>query len=319
MLKIAVHQVELQFTTGGRLLPWLGPALRGIVAMELKNMACQWPEPIRSIDWKYCRGCPHITTCAYGVIYEADPPRDRLVLTRERDGERAVAVAPGFPAPENSHRGMKLPVRMTLIGAPAVERLPALIRAVRQVGQNAGLGPNGAKFEVIEGIDVLNGSLNRLEFSPNDLIAPQLRQSETVPEVLVDLASPLFLRQELERGKKWRIVERPRFSDLFRASLRIVGRTFAVFGDGPLENRVDFFELKSLAESVSTIHEGWTPFSQGHASRRSAQRWKLRGVTGLGVFGPVPAAMIPWLVWGGRLGVGMHRVAGAGVWNVRFA
>lgn len=60
----------------------------------------------------------------------------------------------------------------------------------------------------------------------------------------------------------------------------------------------------------------WEPFRQRHRSNRRGQSYDLVGVSGGAVFGPVPLCLVPWLLWGGRLGVGEHRVCGAGCWQV---
>jgi hypothetical protein len=97
-----------------------------------------------------------------------------------------------------------------------------------------------------------------------------------------------------------------------------VGRVVAEFGT-PLEGRVDFASLVGAARQVATVRGDWQPFEQQRWSNRKLQRYEVAGVTGGGVFADVPAALLPWLVWGGRLGAGRNRVAGGGAWRTVLA
>ena len=136
-----------------------------------------------------------------------------------------------------------------------------------------------------------------------------------LPWVRLELTSPLFLK-EGALGQEGRPVRNPGFGHLLRASLRVVGRAFAVFSEESLEEQVDFAGLKAAAERVSTETAAWETFHQSHHSRRGRSRYELAGLIGSAVFSDVPVQMLPWLVWGGRLGVGEHRVAGAGTWRL---
>ena len=43
---------------------------------------------------------------------------------------------------------------------------------------------------------------------------------------------------------------------------------------------------------------------------------QCRGGHSGGLYGDVPWSLVPWLLWGGRLHVGSHRIAGAGGWRL---
>ena len=70
---------------------------------------------------------------------------------------------------------------------------------------------------------------------------------------------------------------------------------------------------------MPTVRAAFRRFGQGKWSNRSQQHGHVQGVTGEGVFGPVPAALARWLIAAGLAQVGLHRVAGAGGWRVGWS
>jgi hypothetical protein len=127
-----------------------------------------------------------------------------------------------------------------------------------------------------------------------------------------ELDSPLFLLSRDGQGRR-RSIMAPGFSDLVRASLRSVGLLWRAHAQA-LD--ADFAGIKAAAADVRLIENGYQRFQQRKWSNRTEQRFELDGATGYGVYGPVPMALLPWLIWGGRVRVGSHRVAGAGGWEV---
>ena len=313
-LPIHTQFLQLTFTRGGRLLPWLGPALRGIVAGTLKNRVCRQPPIQRELQWKFCRGCPHNQECAYGLTYEPEPPDDRTVLKAAADGQRAVTLTPYFPAPLEGHAGDRLQVRLLLLGQRAIGAASAVVDAMAEAGKTKGFGQDEIAFQV-QPTHVPSWPAGQVNLRPMDLGRQYDPSLGVLPWVRLELTSPLFLKEGAQ-GQAGQPVRNPGFDHLLRASLRVVGRAFAVFGEGCLEEQVDFAGLKAAAERVSTQTAAWEPFRQSHHSRRGRSRYELTGLTGNAVFTDVPVSMLPWLVWGGRLGVGEHRVAGAGTWHL---
>jgi hypothetical protein len=104
----------------------------------------------------------------------------------------------------------------------------------------------------------------------------------------------------------------PSLADLVRASLRTVSDLFRLYGQ-PVE--ADFRGLADAAREVKLLDHCYEPFEQERNSSRSG-RFTTRGAVGGGVYADVPMGLLPWLLWGGRLHVGTHRVAGAGGWRL---
>ncbi|HPP53944.1 MAG TPA: CRISPR system precrRNA processing endoribonuclease RAMP protein Cas6 [Thermoguttaceae bacterium] len=317
-LVVQTQFLRMEFADRGELVPWLGPAIRGLLAMHLKRAECRWSVQEQDQQWRFCRGCPHQSGCVYGITFEPDPPPDWPLFKGQAEGQRAISLAPFFPVGQWANPGDAVQVRITLIGQHAVSVGPQILRRITD-GTTFRLGSRRirVRFTPMEAGADWPAGLHRL--SHTDLGGPP--QEGRIPWLRLELISPLFLEEGAGNGPS-QLVREPTFGQLFRACLRTVGRAFAQFASptadrpGRLENDIPFETLKQWAESVQTQSAFWRRFQQPHLSRRHQQRYPLRGIVGGAVFRDVPAALLPWLVWGGRLGVGQYRVAGAGTWRI---
>jgi hypothetical protein len=76
-----IHCVEglsLGMRDAGPLMPWLGPALRGVVAARLKDRVCRLSAAERQRQGAYCKGCARMAGCPYGETFEPDVPLSLL-------------------------------------------------------------------------------------------------------------------------------------------------------------------------------------------------------------------------------------------------
>lgn len=300
----------LRVARGGRLVPWLGPALRGLAGGRLRARACVLPVADQLGRWARCAGCPHMTACAYGSTFEPDPPPVRLPAGWA-DVARPLVIAPTYPCPPVAHVGDEVPVRVTFVGPAAAGHAAAFWDALRVGGADPmlGLGEDRVLF------DVLPAGPGRTEAV--ELPADPAAVGGVAARVRVELTGPLVLNTAGPDGGRRRLVERPGFADLVRAGLRVLGPLFRCFGS-PLPEDA-FGRVKGLASGVPTVGAEWRVVGQAKSSHRTGDRWEVRGVVGWAEYGPLPAGLLPWLVWAGRLHVGTHRVAGAGGWKVEVA
>lgn len=307
MLRILESRRTLRFTRGGRLLPWLGPALRGLIAWRMKERVCRHHPEDRDHLWIHCKGCPFNRDCAYGTIFEPDPPEETRVFVGQEDAIRPLVIAPHFPAPPQAQAGCLYPLRVVFIGAQAAQHAQAFWEAVAQAGGQSGngLGTDGVQFQVLE-------RPSRDHWHQVELPLCCDRRGPGIARLEVRLTSPLFLRDSNAPGGR-RTLGCPDFSDLFRAALRCLGRLYALY-DQPLD--ADFAGLKQAAQEVMTEQAEFVPFSQTQTSARRHQRGRLHGIIGRAIYRDVPEALATWMHWAGRLHVGLHRVAGAGGWVV---
>src|SRR5438477_3298206 len=91
----------VRLARGGRLLPWLGPALRGLTGGRLRARACRHSVAEQLTRWKHCRGCPLMAGCAYSETYEPAPLPGLPLVAGWKDMARPIVIAPAFPLPED--------------------------------------------------------------------------------------------------------------------------------------------------------------------------------------------------------------------------
>lgn len=301
LLPLQFHHLAIRFLEPGPLLPWIGPALRGLLAGGLKERVCAHPPAVRLERWEKCQGCPHQAECPYGVLLE--PP----AVESDTGGEatrRPLVIAPAWsPSPE-ARAGLEIPVSVVAAGEEAGSHVLGLLRAFEELGRTRGLGADGTRFELVPLADPVFSLLDSALFP----YGPRSVET-TLPRLEVELVSPLFLREPLGRLN----LRHPGLADLVRASARLLDDLFWLHAGESLGP--DIAALGAAAEEVSVGREDWEPFTQPHLSTRGRTRYPLRGVAGRAEYHGVPESLVPWLTWGGMLHAGSHRVAGAGGWR----
>jgi CRISPR-associated endoribonuclease Cas6 len=303
----------LRLARPGRLLPWLGPALRGLAVRRFKARVCRFPPEVQEGERRYCKACPYIASCAYGRTVEPDPHPGARVPLGQEDATRPLVIAAAFPAPVAGRAGLVLPLRVSFVGRTAAAHADEFWAAMAEAGRDpaVGLDPDRTTFEVgLPEPPAPTAAWRAVEVPTDPLTEPG-----EVAWVKVRLTAPLLLRAGAEDGR--RLVAQPSFADLLRGCLRTIGILFRLYGE-PLPDAA-FRPLKDLAAEVPTLARQFTVYRQPKWSRRSRQHALIEGVIGEAVYGPVPRILLPWLAWGGRLHVGSHRVAGAGGWTVQSA
>ena len=301
-LELVQWPLKIRFLNRGRLLPWLGPALRGLVAFSLKRSVCHHTPEIRDTLWRYCQGCPKQRLCPMGATFE---PPDNLADRGRHQAPRPVVLSPDMHGASESWPGMELGASLLLAGNRAMAQSRLVIETIRTAGQENGLGGDAATFDLdLDGLPTL------MALGPIDLPDhPDSDGAGMIPALTIELRSPLFLRRAGGREH----LEAPQFLDLFMASFRAVEHLLNSHGLGMGLNMPAF---RDAAARVPMRRSGWIPFEQPHHSSRGKSRYALPGVMGGATFGPVPAGFLPWLVWAGRLHAGDMRASGAGGWRV---
>ena len=299
-MKVRRLRLRLRLRNEGRLLPWLGMALRGLTAQHFKDSVCVHPPDVRQTLWRRCHGCPEMAACPYGPLYEPDLPPDRQARKGCESVIRPLALAPFFPIAGHAVGGREVPVSLTVVGEQG-GRVEALLEALREAGASSGLG-EGVRF------DLLRDEEERGELRPCDLPATADALPGVLPRVGVGLTAPLFLKAG---GRVLR--EPPELADIVRSAVGAVLDLMAMYGEAV---RVDIRGLVDAARGGRLVDHCFEPFEQGRQATRSERSYEMYGIQGGGVWEDVPMALLPWLVWGGRLHVGEYRVAGAGGWRI---
>lgn len=308
---IDVATVLIEFQSSGRLVPWLGPAVRGVVAGRLRERHCVLPLAEQAGRWRRCRGCDHLPDCGYGRIFEPDEqvlPQSIRAARGLQDVPRAMVLAPAFPAPVRSQPGLRLPMSIVCIGEAARARRAEVEHVLADAGEAGVFGTDRIRFTVAERGDApMRIALDATCF-PDGSAGP----GRVVARLRVVLTSPLFLRDRDMEGRPVPC-RAPSLHRLMRAAVDTVAAT-ALMHAVPLSS--DTRQLVALARDVRTLSAEWHAFDQEKHSNRSRSRFDVRGVVGEAIFADVPGALLPWLALAGQLHVGGHRVAGAGSWRV---
>jgi hypothetical protein len=302
---VTTRRVVVELKGAGRLVPWLGPAFRGITALRYRVRECRQPRETWSTIWRYCKGCPEMPSCGYGRTFEPDA----ALGGGSGDAGRPLILAPQFPVSTRTRVGDRLLLEITAIGQTAQAALPGVLEAVAAAGRHDGLGPDGVRFTITPDDDPPDTTCLDARSLPK-----QAASEPVVRDVRIDLTAPLFIRERAPAGGR-RQIEAPSLGHLLRASMR-VAREF--FGESALCSGRGHLDLDDLAAAIEPTVTAVAPFAQEKASHRSGKRFAMHGVTGHWHFAALPACLVPWLTCGGILGVGAHRIAGAGRWNLAF-
>jgi hypothetical protein len=304
-LPIAIVSLELTVVRGGDLLPWIGPALRGMVARPFKNEVCRFAPAERDTRWVRCTGCPHMSKCAYGQAFEPDAPPGALVERGQTDAVRGVVLHTEYPTPGHVRRGDRLRAQVKWVGAAAREGMQPLLESLARAAQTSGLGPDHVLLEVCEtGRHEAYLPAGALPLSPQ-------AGGGTVPRMHLELLSPLFLVRQGGDGRK-RPLEQPALVDLVRSSVRLLRHVMELHCQA-LD--VDVDGLEAAAAEAQLLASHFEPFTQRRWSQRGQMGYEMRGTTGWAEYERVSSSLLPWLAWAGLLHIGTHRVSGAGSWR----
>ena len=329
-LPIRVVHLPVEFVTRGTLQPWLGPAVRGMVLCPLMEHMCILDPHDRAIrlarmqheiEPRYCQGCEKNAECSYGRIWEPDRKLiDGFVRGGMRDGLRALTIGaiPLSVDPSSPLKPQVATLRVLAAGELAIRNLDTVVDMVSKQGESVGLGRESIRFRVIrQHTSVQDCPLNFDEL-------PLVLDRETVPEVTLDLQTPLLLkiaeRQEnsassLNNHRSFS--RRFTFRDLLSNSVRTVRRAINEFADSEWSRSTNLSSLFEGLESIELSETGLRPFSQSRTSlRKNGARWDLNGFQGQVTCYDINAAYLPWLRWAGVLGVGDSRNCSAGVWKI---
>jgi len=309
--------VRCQFATPGKLKPWLGNAVRGMVLQRLRESYCllspeerAWrSSTTKNKEEHYCTGCLRNAECLYGRVYEPDRQIiDGTVRKGMRQGLRGMTISTEYPLRGKATPGDEFVIKLLAIGEASRRLVRPTLEALAYEGRTSGLGPDHVRV-AFENEDIFT---HTWQLVADDL--PTNLSKGKVPWLRINLESPLFLK---DRGRS--SMQRPELGMLLRESVRTVRRALSELVTPAIELDFDPRELFSACDTIYCEQEAFTQFRQSRTSARQNARWKTKGWTGWAIYRDVPLSVLPWLAWGGRMGVGDSRNCGAGLWHLVLA
>ena len=315
-IPVNIKWFALQWTSSGKVNPWLGPALRGMSLYSLRRSSCLlgedgFSEILRATDSRTdprrCRNCGQMKSCLYGQAMEPDlKVLDRPFHQGNRDGMRGVTFGAALQRELNVTVGEQSHVRILSLGPWADAIMPSVLKTLERLGKRRGLGPDHVRFRLSE----IENAGERYSLKAGDLPAITDLNPPTIPRLKITLDSPLVAATKW--GKR-----PPEFRQIAMAAIQTVSRAVRQFSDDSFAD-IDFGRLKSAAGEVESVACDWQSEKYSRSSSRQEVRWNMHSWLGTGVYKNVPAAFLPWLQWGGILGVGDSRNCGAGLWTIQL-
>lgn len=305
-LRSVVHvRLKLNACGPGRLNPWMGPSLRGLLARPLKARWCHWNPLVRERDYRHCAGCTHQRDCTYAQLLEP-ATTDPVVVGRWNLPHR-LAIIPDFPAPcevLQEGRAVTLGVMLQFL-EPPLGVIDEVIRCLEHYGHRTGLGRDHIRFQISSERQVLQhwDWLSSLIGDRRNLPIDNLRFCS----LRITTATPVTLK------RKGEVVRQPDLGDWTAASLRLVRslvcrETSEAIGLGA--KRVEQF--KQVASTATCGTSNWKVVNYERASNRSGDRYRVPAVIGWGEYQNVPMSLARLIAVAGSLGIGQNRVCGNG-------
>ncbi|TVP94678.1 MAG: hypothetical protein EA381_19720 [Planctomycetaceae bacterium] len=297
--------MQLRACGPGRLNPWMGPSLRGLLAKPLKERWCHWEPQVRDRDYRHCAGCPHQRRCDYAQLLEPGPV-DPVVVGRW-NAPHGLAIIPDFPVPPEAMpdgRSVALGVMLQFLD-PSAGIIDEVVHHLDRCGRQFGLGGDRVRFRV-----------SRDDQPPQrwDWLSSLLGSGRELPvesvrtcSLRITTATPITLKRD------GAVVQQPDLVDWVAGSLRLVRsllsrETSETIGLGA--ERVD--QYKRLAAPATNGPADWKPLNYERASNRSGDRYRVPAITGRGEYHDVPMPLARLIAVAGNLGIGQNRVCGNG-------
>jgi len=306
---IATWPICLKQTAG--VSDWLGTAIRGALTLPLRKKMCllgvdglgptQHPNDPRP-DWRYCAGCNQMNACQFGRVFEPDLRQ----LNREHhkgnhQGLRLLTFASVKPTIDSP--SIEQTVRVAAVGEHAIGMFDDIDFLLRLLGRS-GIGPDHVPFSTGK------KRIDFLELDVSEFSLPLKTKCRSVTDIELTTQSPLLAQKSWLRSP-------PSFSSLAMASIRTVSRAIREVGSQSLAG-IDFKLLKQYTELVAEVDAAWSKNDYRRSSNRQGTKWRMNGWIGSAHYKAVPDLLIPWLEWGGRLGIGDSRNCGAGIWQIQI-
>lgn len=229
--------------------PYSGTAIRGALGESLRAEVCSTGAPT-------CAGCPHLSTCPFGVVWEGGIQAE-LPKRFDSPPRPYVFSPPVFESKRQFGRFETLRFEFTLFGS-ATEFAPIITSAAEEISA-MGKGPERGVVRV----ERLQGVKGLLSAPESASMAPCMCQ--------VEFLTPVHLKAN---GKVLGAFDAEVFTARLVARLELLG---LAYGDGA---ELDYQRLADLAKYVTIREARLKLHTFERKSRRQKQKIPMEGFTG---------------------------------------
>ena len=267
-LRITPVRFDLEARSTLRTPEYKGALLRGGFGYFYRNMMCTTGAPS-------CEGCPHLTSCAYSVVFETPTAKDESSpLKKVPHAPHPFIMVPPLDGRSSIPEGAHQFVDITFIGA-GVSHLPDFIRVFEAMGAS---GKFGGAFKV-SGVRSLTGAKPLLYDgrTRRTLASPIPWTPERIVRdfrrVHLQFLTPLRMRTRGDYNSN------PAFGDVAQSLIGRLHLLSMVHGSGSADREWTRSLLRQ-ADFVVTEQRHFMPFEWGHTSGSQARRVRYDGVVG---------------------------------------
>jgi len=265
----AISPLQFRLKTLGpfRVPEYKGSLFRGGFGHFFRDLICVTRAPD-------CKGCPHLATCPYSLIFESPVLPEHAVLRKYPHAPHPFVLVPPLDPRTALPPGVDLCMQVTLIG-PGIAYLPHFIRVFDELGAS---GRYGGRFSIsavtsaFGGRDVVyDGGTRRFLGSPMVWQLPP--PNGPVQRLRLHFITPLRMRT----GGRYN--DSPDFVAVTHALLRRLHLLGALYGGMDGDARW-MHSLMAQADAVVTERADFRWYHWERTSGRDRRRIAMDGVVG---------------------------------------
>ena len=281
----------------GKLPPYLGSTIRGLIGHSLRRMVCFTPKV-------KCFTCELAESCAY-ANYFASP------------GNRAGSVNPFVLLPVTSHRtlwrkGDLCEFEITLFGKASRE-ISLIVQMFKQV-ERFGWGAVRMPFKLLKIANSMNGKIvwyNDELYLNNAMSQPITVIGNEATMVFMNFPTPL----RLEKSKK--LIEKPSFENMIQAIARRAALLSHAYEEIQME--WDYDDMLKEARKVKIVDAYWEKNSFRRFSMNQKNREMVKDtLTGWVCFEGELTPFTPLLEVGKLIHIGRNATHGFGAYTSEY-
>ena len=316
--------IEIRVDPRQPLHGWLGPSIRGWLLAAMKGIRrdangnndrlpldpegmCRLAPMFEKASDAVCATCWMQSNCEFGKTFEG-PLRAPVAKGKTQiDPPKAASfLSPVLAGLDPDAERIHLSIAVQLLGRAAAEEAETVAERISNISHGF-IGPHQARLWS-------DAMFIKHELVTTDgFIAPPSVDSPKVGSVDLVFESPLFVKKKHALDFDGERI----FRFLFCQSQAVIASLLCRRD----HRATDFRGLASLADSVRNVSRDLSKMEQFRVSSRSSpgrsgrrRSHQMVGWIGTLRFREVPACLLPWIRWGGVVGVGDHRTAGGGRW-----